>query len=341
MNRSMFPKPNVALIGTDSLLGKELASSLEKSGFPGAEFIFFDPGVSEDFSHLIDFREEPRVVRAPKAEWLEGVDLIFLASDRVTNRKYGTWAFKRGIAAIDLGGVFDDKDAVPAIVADVNDAEIPAGAPRLVANPHPVTIFLARMFKVLNDGFGMSRALALVLQPVSVFGNPGIEELAGESFGTLNCAPYQRGLFKPRIAFNLLSQVETVDEGGWSPSERRIHAQLVSVLRQPSYTLSLSLVQAPVFHSYSMMVHVQLAAPVRIKDLEELFRGADAFKYYRPARSSPVSPVSAAGKEKILIGQLKRDDAVPNGFWIWAAADNLVGGAALNAIEVARRMLSP
>lgn len=332
-------KPRLALIGTESLRGKELKDVLEKMPFPVHSIDFFDPEVEEDYSRLTRFRGEPHVVRAPSFKLLEGIDLVFLAADRTTNRKYGRWAAKQNIKAIDLGESFENSDSVPAIVSDVNQERELSREPMLVANPHPASILLSRLAQALNNEFGLTRAHAVVLQPVSAFGDSGIEELAGQSLDVLNCARIRRSVFKAQIAFNLLPQVETVDEEGWSPSERRISSQLDFILAGHSMPISLSLVQVPVFHAYSVMMHIVLEKEAEKEAVARLFRRRGRFRYVSTTRTASASPVASSGKDKILVSQIKRDPAVPTGFWLWAVADNLTCGSVLNAYELGRRMV--
>jgi len=326
-----------AMIGTESLRARELQTILDKNSSTPADIEFFDPGVEEEYSRLTRFRGEPRIIQTPSFELLEETDLLFLASDRKTNRKFGRWAAGKNISAIDLGESFTGDENVPVVVAGVNDEREPVRTASLVANPHPVTIMLTQVFHALLSRFGLSGARAFVLQPVSVFGDPGIQELAGQSFDMLNCASIQSGIFKRQIAFNMLSHMEPVDRNGLSATERRILDQVDAVLSGPPFPFSVSLIQAPVFHAYSMMIHMELDTSAGSGAVADAFRENDRFVYTSPGRSGSVSPVESAGKDKILIGQLKRDSSTPNGYWLWVVADNLICGSALNAFEAAVR----
>ena len=167
MSPAKSRKPRLALVGPDSLQGKEILSVLTVKKFPVASFELFDPGVEEEYSKLGQFRGEAKVVHALSPAALEGLDLVFLAADERTNKTYGGLAAKKNYIAIDLGGGFNADPKVPLVVAGVNDSRLRASRPHLVANPHPAAIVLSHIVAALRDGFGLARAVAVVLEPVS------------------------------------------------------------------------------------------------------------------------------------------------------------------------------
>lgn len=333
-------KPVVALVGTDSLRGKEIKNLLSDRSFPFKNIEFFDPGVEEEYSKLTQFREEPKVINNLSDEALKEMDLVFLAADKRTNRRFGRLAASQKFHAIDLSEAFVGDNEVPTIVAGINDGLVRKNKPALVANPHPATIILTPILHVINKEFGVVRAIVFVLQPVSAFEEQGIEELANQSFDLLSSAAISKKVFKAQIAFNLLSQIKPVDECGLSEAERQIMKEVREILEDKLFPISLSLIQAPVFHSYSMMMYLELRKDTSISALADKFKQSAQFKFSSPSMSCPVSSVSVAGKDKIFIGQLKEDESVPNGYWLWTAADNLIRGSALNAYEIARHIFA-
>jgi aspartate-semialdehyde dehydrogenase len=333
-------KYRVALIGTESLAGKELKSLLSVKRFPLAGIEFFDPDVKKEYSKLTQFWDEPKVIHHLEARYLDGLDLVFLAADEETSRTYGRLAAEKSFKAIDLSGAFSGEDGVPVVVAGVNDGCIDWEHQPIVANPRPATIVLSALLHRLLGKFGVSLAVAFVLRPASAFDQAGIEELAGQSVALLSGAALRKEVFKNQVAFNLLSRTEAPDANGFSCEERQIASEVRRVLGQPGLAMTLSMVQAPVFHTYSIMTYVELARPAQISSLETLYRESRLFKVgSRSSTACPISPISVAGKEQIFIGQIKKDKARPNAFWIWTVTDNLTRGSALNALEIAERLM--
>jgi aspartate-semialdehyde dehydrogenase len=332
-------KFRVALIGTDSLQGKEIKTLLSVKRFPLASIGFFDADVEEEYSKLTQFQDEPKVVHHLDAHALEGVDLVFLAADEETSRTYGRLAAEKKFQAIDLTGAFSGDDSVPVVVAGVNDESAASQHNPIISNPRPATIVLAALLHRLIGKFGVSAAVAFILQPASAFDQAGIEELADQSTALLSGAALRKKVFKEQVAFNLLSRTEAPDANGFSCGERQIIAEVRMVLGLPEFPVTLSIIQAPVFHTYSIMAYVELARRAEISALEALYRESPLFKVGPRSASCQVSSISVAGKEQIFIGQIKKEEARPNAFWIWTVADNLTRGSALNALEIAKTLL--
>jgi aspartate-semialdehyde dehydrogenase len=332
-------KIRLALIGTDSLRGREMKELLSRKKSVFGEVEFFDPEVEEEYSKLTEFGEEPRVVHSLDKSSIKETDLVFLAADKEINRQYGNLAAEKKYHAIDLSETFNLDDDVPLIVAGVNDQVVLDKNPPLIANPHPVTIILSHLFFSILKRFQLLKAVSFVLQPVSVYEESGIEELAHQSVAVLNSAAIPKKTFKAQIAFNLLTQIDNVDKDGFSSVEKQITAEIQRVLHIDNFAFSLSLVQAPVFHTYSIMTHVELSEEAELESLAQVFKESSYFKAFRPSPSCPASSVLVAGKDEIFIGQIKREESFPNRFWIWTVADNLTRGSSLNAYEVAVKIV--
>ncbi|MCJ7579324.1 MAG: hypothetical protein MUP98_02185, partial [Candidatus Aminicenantes bacterium] len=234
-----------ALVGTDTFQGKEIKNVLSLKEIPNLSLEFFDPEVEEEYSKLTEFRGEPRVISPLNEEALKNIDIVFLAADNKVNKKVGSLVSKQDFNAIDLRETFNSDKKIPIVVAGVNDRKILEKKPRLIANPHPVTIVLSHLFHALLPEFGLHKAIAVILQPASAFGEPGIGELANQSLDIMNGAALSKKLFKAQVAFNLLSQIEKTDACGFSLKENQIKLEINRVFDKEKIPLSLSLVQAP------------------------------------------------------------------------------------------------
>ena len=260
--------------------------------------------------------------------------LFFLASDKGTNRIYGNLAAKKKFLAIDLSETFNADKKVPIVVGGINHKIVLKKKPALIANPHPVTIILAHVINVICKKFHLKGITAFVLQPASVFEDAGIEELAAQSFAVLNSSSVLKKTFKTQVAFNLISDFAPVDDDGFSSAEKQILVETKRILDLKDLQLSVAIIQAPVFHTYSIMIHLELEEQTDIPTLTDLFKKSPYFKVASPSPSHPVSCLQAAGKDKIYVGQIKKEVSVPGRYWIWTVTDNLTRGSALNAYDI-------
>ena len=322
------------MIGVESFRGKEMKNVLEGKKFPFDRIEFFDPEVEEEYSKLTEFRGEPRVVLPLDSASIADSDIVFLASDEHTNREYGKRAARDKYLAIDLNETFNSDEKIPLVVAGVNHKAAFKKTPSLIANPHPVTIILAHLLNVFLHKLHPLKITAFVLQPVSAFYEPGIEELADQSFAVLSSTSVSKKTFKTQIAFNILPDSGPIDEYGFSAAENQILSETRRVLGILDLPLSLALIQAPVFHTYSTILHLELEEHTDITTLSDLFKKSAYFEVLPPSQSQAVSSLRVAGKDKIYIGPIKKENTVPAKYWIWAVADNLTRGSALNAFEI-------
>ncbi|MGD8539343.1 MAG: Asd/ArgC dimerization domain-containing protein [Candidatus Aminicenantes bacterium] len=329
-----------ALVGSDTFRGKELTGLLNKRKIQIREMEFYDPGIVEEFSKLTQFRGEPKVVHHLDENAFEGIDLAFFAADPQTNLEFGPLASKKKNWVIDLSEAFNRDIKVPLVVAGVNDGVLQKKKHGIVANPHPVTIFLSHLFHLLQKSFGLEEADATVLQPVSAFADSGIVELANQCFDVLRGSQIEKKVFKTQIAFNLLSQIEEVNSDGLAAGEEQLIYEIRRVLDTSELRLALSLIQAPVFHTYSIMTRCLLGREVSVADLEDLFKNTQNFELGSSIPSSPTTSVDVAGKDQIYVGRIKSDTSFPRSFWIWIVADNLTRGSSVNALEIAEAILS-
>lgn len=334
------PKPRFALIGTESLRGKELKGLLDRTKYPLRSMDFFDADVAEEFSKLTEFRGEPKVIHHPAPKLLEGLDVVFLASDDASNKEFGRLAAALDYRAIDLVETFNADPKVPLAVAGINDGAAAVKRAPLVAIPNPAAVFLARLLHPLRRKFGIAKAVAFILRPASAFEDEGIRELVDQSCAILSGSTVSRKVFRNQVAFNVLSRTEKPGKDGFTAPEKQLASELRRVLGAPGFPFTLSIVQAPVFHTYSLMVYAELGKGAELGSVASLFKADPAFRLAGSEAGGLAAASSVAGKDEIVLGEIKAEPSIPGGFWFWVVADNLTAGSALNALAVARALVS-
>ena len=328
----------LGLVGTDSLRGREIKNILGDKKLSPFDLEFFDPEVKEEYSKLTEFKKEAKIIHGLADDSLAGKDLVFLAADPEIDRALGRRARELGVTVIDVVEAFNSDPSVPLIVAGVNDASLPKDA-LIIAGPHPAAVILSHVFHAVRRKFGICKSVAFVLLPASAFDDPGIQELASQSVSLLTGATPKKTVFKEQLAFNILSHVEPLGPEGFGAVERRIVDEVRRILDDPAFPLALTSIHAPVFHSTSMMLYLELEKDGTIEALESVFAKLPAFKLTPSKDGCGATSISVSGKDEIHIGPIKQEPGESRVFWIWAIADNLTRGSALNAFEIARKLL--
>jgi aspartate-semialdehyde dehydrogenase len=325
---------HIAVFDATTLLAKGVKEQLVTRSFPAASVRLFTSRTDPD-SNLTEFAGEAMLVTAPDIDALEGLDIAFLCGSREEGALYLDWPARKGFVAIDLTSAGSGARGVPLVNAMVNPEAIPAGS-GLIATPHPAAQILSSLLAPVRHGCGLQEAVAVVFQPASAAGDEGIEELYQQTVGLLNFREAPRAVFGRQQAFNLIPSAAYGGgeiPGGARPD--RIEREVLEITGG-GYRLSVETILAPVFHCHSVLARVRLPAGASREALLGALKTSDEVRL-AGERDAPT-PVERAGEPGILIAGVRQagEDAA---LWIWAVADNLVSGSALNAVRIAESIL--
>ena len=312
----------VALIHPTSLVGKELREQLEERPQLYRELRLLST-LDDEIGTLARAGNEATVIALYEPERLHGVDLVFfcgeIAGDRALVGDLG-----EETTAIFLSCGAGAADGV-AVVAGVNSARARAGD-RLVS-PHPAAVLLAHLLHPLRE-LGLEEAVATLIQPVSIHGERGLEEVFQQARSILAFDDQPEPLvFGRQLAFNLLPSPAG---SGLAPLVREIVG-----LETP---LALTVLQGSAFHSLAASLYVVLP---KARDARAIRRALARHPAIQLAEKPELlGPIDAAARPRILVGAVAADDQRPGGYWIWAVMDNLTTGGALNALQLAELLIS-
>jgi aspartate-semialdehyde dehydrogenase len=266
---------------------------------------------------------------------LEGVDFTFFASDEQFTRKNWRLAREAGSAIVDLSYSLESSDGVP-LSSPWIERELGEKPPlkldqNAVVAAHPAAVTLALLLLRSRNAGTVQRAIATIFEPVSEQGRKGMDELHEQTVNLLSFQQMPKQVFDTQVAFNMLGRYGPEAGHTLEEAERRITSHFQKLVRDHAQIPALTLVQAPVFHAHTFSIYVELEKNTSAGD----FARALAGEHVKLARSPEEAPsnVNVAGKDEILVS-VRRDAAHENGFWIWAAVDNL-RLAALTAVDCA------
>lgn len=338
MSSSSSPVPpsswySVAVVGASTLKGRELKEVLEDRNFPASDIRLLDD--DEALGQVDSFRDEATFIQAVNREHFQQVDFVFFASEAGFTRRHWTSARDSGCAIVDLSYALEN-EAAAAVRAPWIEAELGQGPPpdleaQVAVAAHPAATVTGLLLLRAHKAVPVRRAVVTVFEPASEQGRRGMDELHEQTVNLLSFHSLPKEVFDSQVAFNLLSRYGEKSPTLLEDVERRIvdHYQRVVGGRAP--VPSLVLLQPPTFHAHAFSVYIELERALPLGDLEQALAG-EHVAITRLVDDSP-SNVKAAGQDDILV-TLRRDVQHDNGFWLWAAADNL-RLAALTAVECA------
>jgi aspartate-semialdehyde dehydrogenase len=333
------PKPAVAIIGGESLLGKEIRELLEESGLGADIKLVASLGSDQETTFLTRGQEEPLLMPSLGAADLENVKIVILAGSLESSRK--AYAQIRNLRpapeVIDLTGGLEDLPEARLRAPLVEPAGY-AAAGRIHVIAHPAAIALALLLIQLQKSCAIRRSIAEIFEPVSERGQAGLDELQKQTVALLSFKPLSKAVFDAQVSFNMLSEYGEESPHSLEALELKIDGHLASLLAGAGTTPmpSLRLIQAPVFHGYSISIWVEFEQNPG-KEAIVAALASDRIDV-RAAGEEPPTNVGIAGQSGITVGSITPDRNQPQACWFWLVADNL-RIAAENVVEVIRGSL--
>ena len=315
----------LGIVNPLSLVGNEIKTILRERSFPAAKTVMLD-STGGGAGALTEVDDEPIVVSAISDDELEDLDLVFFSGPPANNREWIEHQAEDNFIVIDVSQPSTIEGGRLAI-AGVNLEEIDP-ADRLIVSPHPVAVPLALILHHVERLSPVESCTATVVQPASEFEQAGVEELAKQTISVLNVQSVPKEIFDRQLAFNLY------------PAPERNEDFIVKQVRETTHTkaeIALLVTQGTIFHGHTFSLFVKTAQPVDTDKLRQQMRADRAFGF--PEGDQQFGTVDAAGRDEVLIAEIRPDPSTGNGFWVWAVCDNLRRSSALNAVLVAEKVL--
>lgn len=321
----------VALVGASSLKGKELKEVLEQRQFPVSSLKLLD---EEDLiGQLTEFQGEPTFVRSIEIGAFKGTDFVFFAGSPIFTQNYWKMAQREGARwFIDLGDALEREVPDAQLAGPFVTGQLPETLNPVFVSAHSAALVIALVIRRLAAALPLARVIVNVFEPASERGEAGIEELHKQTVNLLSFRDWPREVFEGQAAFNVLPALGEGARPTLLEIEARITSEASKLAGRGLPVPSVRIVQASIFHSHSFSFYLEFNTPRAAKDVEKALRG-EPFDL-RGKDVEPPSAVVAATQNDILVGDLRPDVSNAEGFWLWAAADNL-RLAAINAVQTA------
>jgi len=313
----------IGIVNPLTLVGNEVQSILRERSFPYAKIVLLD-STGQAVGALTEIGSEPAIVLPVSDDELEDCDIVFFCGPAEGNREWIQRYEDDNFIAIDLSQPSTTEGKVA--VAGVNLEEI--NDERLVVSPHPIAIPIALILHQIELLGRVEICTATVVQPASAFDQLGVEELARQTISVLNIQTVPHEVFDRQLAFNLYPATER--------DEEFIAAQ-VHTLTDPETQIALLVTQGTVFHGHTFSLFVKTKEELSVDQITATLRANVAIAFAEGDQA--FGTIDAAGKDEVLIAEVRSDASIRGGFWVWAVCDNLRRSSALNAVLVAEKVL--
>jgi len=323
----------VAVVGATGAVGQEILAVLEQRRFPLGELRLLASPRSAGRSVRALGREHE--IRPADAAAFKGVDVALFSAGSETSRALAPAAKAAGAVVIDNSSAFRMDPDCPLVVPELNGDTL-AGHRGIIANPNCSAILLCMAVAPLHRGAGLRRIIACTYQAVSGAGARAMDELKRQEEAEAQGAPLQHAVFPAVIAHNVIPWVQGLLPDGYSVEETKLREETRRILDLPDLPLGATCVRVPVWRAHSQAVHVELGRALAPDEALGLYDGAPGVKVVRDGLPTPRE---VSGTDEVHVGRVRTDRAFTPGLALWCVMDQLRKGAALNAVQIAERVV--
>ena len=323
---------HVAVVGATGAVGVEMLKTLEKRNFPVGQLTPLASARSA--GKTLPFRGEELTVRELTQHSFAGVDIALFSAGGGTSEAFAPAAVEAGAVVVDNSSAFRMDDSVPLVVPEINAADV-AGHKGIIANPNCSTIVTVMALHPLHQAFGVKRMFASTYQAVSGSGAMGIAELERQVGEINEGREVTREVYPHQIAFNVLPHVDVFLDNGYTKEEMKMVHESRKIMGLPHFQASVTCVRVPVYRAHSIAVSAEFEKPVSVELAREAIGAAPGIDLNDDvaANGYPL-PLELAGRDNCQVGRIRKDCAMENGLSFWVAGDQLLKGAALNAVQI-------
>lgn len=328
---------HVAIAGATGAVGIEMMRVLERRNFPVGKLSLL--ASARSVGKTLEFRGAPVAVQELTREAFTGVDFALCSAGGGISKEFAPAAVKAGAVVIDNSSAFRMDPEVPLVVPEINP-EAARAHQGILANPNCTTAITLMGLWPLHREFGVKRLWASSYQAVSGSGAKAIEELKAQVEALARGEEAPRAVYPWQIAFNVIPQVDAFLESGYTKEEMKLENEGRKIMGLPDFRASVTCVRVPVYRAHSVAVSAEFERPVSVAAARAALEKASGLRVVdEPSKNGYPLPLQVAGKDDCEIGRLRLDCALENGLSFWICGDQLLKGAALNAVQIAELLV--
>lgn len=333
MNRN----PHVAVVGATGAVGIEMIKTLEKRNFPAGKLTLL--ASARSVGKKLKYRGQEVAVAELKKDSFGGIDIALFSAGGSISKEYAPAAAQAGCVVIDNSSAFRMDDRVPLVIPEINAADL-KWHKGIIANPNCTTAITLIALYPLHAAFQCRRIFASSYQAVSGTGAKAITELERQVEQVVQRQPVTREVYPHQIAFNVLPHVDSFLPNGYTREEMKMENEGRKIMHHPTFRASVTCVRVPVYRAHSIAISAEFERPVTVEAALAVLRKAPGLDVIdNPAQSEYPLPLYLSGKYNCAVGRLRQDCALDNGLCFWVSGDQLLKGAALNAVQIAEELI--
>lgn len=333
----MNSSPHIAVVGATGAVGIEMLETLDKRDFPVGELTLLASARSA--GKTLQYRDQTLTVKELTKDSFAGIDIALFSAGGGISQTFAPAAVEAGAVVVDNSSAFRLDPKVPLVVPEVNGADV-ANHHGILANPNCTTAITLMALYPLHQRFKVKRVFASSYQAVSGSGAQAIQELETQVEQITKNEPVTNEVYPHQIAFNVLPHVDVFLESGYTKEEMKLENEGRRIMHHPAFKASVTCVRVPVYRAHSIAVSAEFELPVDVDAARAALAAAPGIDVVdEPEKNVYPLPLNVSGKDNCEVGRIRKDCALENGLCFWVSGDQLLKGAALNAVQIAEELL--
>jgi aspartate-semialdehyde dehydrogenase len=331
---------NVAVVGATGAVGGAMLDVLERRNFPVNELRLL--ASERSVGKKLVFRGKEIAVQLLTKDAFEGIDIALFSAGASRSLDFAPAAAASGAVVIDNSSAFRMDPEIPLVIPEVNPHAIAQYKRRgIIANPNCSTIQMLVALKPVYDKVGIKRIVVSTYQAVSGTGAKAIEELKNQIQSYSAGKKMEVKVYPHQIAFNCLPQIDSFLDNGYTKEEMKMVNETRKIFEDATIGVTATTVRVPVYYGHSEAVNIETRKKISAQEVKTLLAGAPGVKLV-DAPEKGVYPLATdcAGKFETLVGRIREDESIDCGINLWVVSDNILKGAALNAVQIAEHLIA-
>lgn len=326
-------KYNIAILGATGSVGQEMLKVLGDRNFPINNLRLL--ASKRSAGTVVEFNDKEYVIEEADENSFENIDVVLCAAENDISEKLSPAAVKAGAVVVDNSSAFRLHDNVPLVVPEVN-AEDVKNHKGIIANPNCSTIIALTAIKELNDYAKIKRMIVTTFQAVSGAGVNGIKELDQQIKDISEGKKAEINTFQHQIAYNVIPQIGSFNEMGYSQEEMKLQNEGRKILHNPNLKVNCTCVRVPVYRSHSESITIETEKEITVEKARELLSKAAGVKLIDDLENNKYPmPLDSSNQDLIYVGRIRKDISSENSLVLWCCGDQVRKGAATNAVQIA------
>lgn len=333
MTKDMVPGVKVAVVGVTGAVGAEMVSVLHDRKFPLTDLRLFASARSAGKTLETPFGS--KTIEEFTVDSVAECDIALLAVSGDFSKEYAPQLAARGVTVIDNSSAFRYDDDKPLVVPEINPHAI--GDSKIIANPNCTTAILVVALAPLHKEFGIKRVIVSTYQAASGAGAEGMKELEDETRNILQGGASSNKVFAHPLPFNVIPHIDKFQENGYTKEEMKVTWETRKIMGLPNLPVSCTAVRIPILRAHSEAATIETEKPVDVARARAVLGDAPGVKLVDDVDNNVYPmPINASGKYDVEVGRIRKSLVFgDNGLELFVSGDQLLKGAALNAVQIA------